>query len=91
MTKEERWKAAIEEAAPLVNELRRIRDKYKLVRIEVSATNYEGIGLYGDVEIGGDPDVPVPVGEARYLSYGGSDGKDPYWTRIVEEEDAKDE
>jgi hypothetical protein len=85
MTKEERWKAAIAEAEPLIKELRRIRDKYGLIRLNVSATNYVGLGRYGDVEVGGDPDVPVPVGEVRYLSYGGNDGKKPYWTRIVED------
>lgn len=84
MTKEERWKAAITEAAPLINELIRIRDKYELVRLNVSATNYVGVGRYGNVEVSGDPDVPVPVGEVRYLSYGGNDGKKPYWTQIVE-------
>lgn len=85
MTKEERWRAAITEAAPLIKELIRIRDKYGLIRLNVSATNYVGLGRYGDVTVCGDPDVPVPVGEVRYLSYGGNDGKKPYWTRIVED------
>ncbi len=68
MTNEERRKAAIEELKPLLAEVKRVRDKYGLARVEVRARNYDDEGGKMAV-IGADDDsAGVEIGEAYGMS-----------------------
>lgn len=92
MTKEERWKAAIEEAKPILEEVKRIRDKYGLCVLEVRAAHYEGNpGNISSIYTKNDSDT-VPVGEDYGISwYDYEDETLPndymHWTKREDDED----
>lgn len=93
MTNEERRKAAIEELRPLLEVVKRVRDKYGLARVEVRARNYNDAGGKMGV-IGADDDsAGVEIGEVYGLSL--YDYEDDYLGYSYEEwhksEDDKDE
>lgn len=93
MTNEERRKAAIEELKPLLEVVRRVRDKYGLARVEVRARNFNDAGGKMGV-IGADDDsASAEIGEAYGMSL--YDYEDPDLGTSYEEwhrsEDDKDE
>lgn len=50
------WEAAVHEAYPLVEQLEKIRAKYDVPLLEVSASQYDDIGKYAKVSAAGDLD-----------------------------------
>lgn len=96
--REAKWKAAIEEAKPILEQLKQIRDKYDLCRLEVRATNYDRSGKMGVITTDDDLDY-AKVGETYGMSwYDYEDDKltNSYetWQRQRdddEQEDTKDE
>lgn len=69
MTKEERWKAAIEEMKPLLETLKGIRDKYDLSCVEIRARNFfDKTGKYSVITADDDCKA-AEVGEVYALSW----------------------
>lgn len=56
MERNENWEAAVREAYPLLLELIKIRKKYRVTRLEMSATNYDEVGPFAIVKAGESTD-----------------------------------
>lgn len=93
MTKEERWKAAIEEMKPLLETVRQIRDKYDLARVEVRARNYDDVAGRMAVATAGDDRDNVEVGTVYGMSWYDyeDDSLTNNYTEWDKQEDSEDE
>ena len=69
MTNKEKRMAAIEELKPLLTEVKRIRDKYGLARVEVRASNYNDAGGKMAVVGADDDSNGVEIGEVYGMSW----------------------
>jgi hypothetical protein len=87
VTKEERWRAAIEEAKPLLEALKAIRDKYKLYSINVLASRYpEMKGPFSQIQVFEDWKT-TSLGDMWEMSFGGGEWLDPYYHHMLKDED----
>ena len=84
MTKEERWRAAIEEAKPLMRAMAEIRKKYDLIHLGINSNNWKDIGPYNSINISEQVSfLPEDDNELYSMSLSGDDGNEDYFTTLL--------
>ena len=80
MIKEERWRAAIIEAIPLMRQLAEIRKKYDIISLGIDANAWHDMDEpYNSISISEQVGfLPDDDNELYSMSLGGTDGKENY-------------